>query len=561
MSSHSEPIILTQRMEQSQIARCIPGAYHDKDRKAWVMDPAGLTPRSATVALTLFPGAGVRYPILTHTRDKLIQDVRPFDNATPFDTPVGAPLIRQRVQELYDTAPEGGLYRFQELDLGYLAEVLRQHGSAYLGWDRGMGKTIGALALREELDAHRTLIVAPNTAKAPVWLANVQEFLHDQVQHIEVLPNSKNKREQMLKWVRGWCDRDESCVLIINYEQLRIIGETSREWQKLGSWDLVIADEAHRIKNPKAKMTRAIKKIPTKYKLALSGSIIMNHAAELFSPLQWLFPEQYKSMWRDWNDRYLDYIDGGFSRICIGIKLHKLEDLRRELGVFMVYRRKDDELDLPKRTDETLKVELTPKQRKAYDELRDYCLTQLDDGTNVVAADGLTMLTRLRQVASGLDLFGTGVEDSSKMDLAAEIISDSDEAFVVFTWYKAAARAMHAKLEAMGIEAYVVDGDVPQHDRTTMIAEFQAGQRQVFVGTISTMGESVNLFRANNAIFLDLSWNPGDNQQAADRIYRIGQDRPVTITRIVAANTVDETRVAPSVSNKEALRALILGGN
>lgn len=82
----------------------------------------------------------------------------------------------------------------------------------------------------------------------------------------------------------------------------------------------------------------------------------------------------------------------------------------------------------------------------------------------------------------------------------------------------------------------------------------------MFVGTIATMGESVNLFRANNAIFLDRSWNPSDNLQAADRIYRIGQELPVTITHLYAKDTVDESRVTPSIRNKEALRALILGG-
>jgi hypothetical protein len=67
-------------------------------------------------------------------------------------------------------------------------------------------------------------------------------------------------------------------------------------------------------------MTRAIKKIPSKRRLALSGSIIQNHIEELFSPLQWLFPDRYKAKWRDWNDRYLEYVESSFGRVCIGVK-------------------------------------------------------------------------------------------------------------------------------------------------------------------------------------------------------------------------------------------------
>jgi SNF2 family DNA or RNA helicase len=135
-----------------------------------------------------------------------------------------------------------------------------------------------------------------------------------------------------------------------------------------------------------------------------------------------------------------------------------------------------------------------------------------------------------------------------------------DEAFVVFTWFKANAQSMHERLEAKGIGSFLVTGDVPQQHRNEYIQRFQHGEGQVFIGTLSTLGESVNLQRANHAIFLDRSWNPGVNTQAQDRIYRIGQDKPVTITHIIAKDTVDEYRVLPTIANKEALRRLILGG-
>lgn len=531
------------------MARAIPGAYWDPDDGHYLLvDPQ---PRAAAVALRLFPELSRTYPELEARRDELLQDVRPFDNATPFANPINAPNV-----ELVLAASGMSLYDFQALDLGYVDACLREHGAAYIGWERGLGKTLATCALIDALDARRTLVVAPNTAKDSVWRAELERFLPGR--QVVVLPNTKAKRERVLASL----PKGDPVILVVHYEALAIIGgKDGRGWNKLGEWDLVVADEAHRIKNPKAKMTRALKKVPTRMKLALSGSIVQNHAEELFSPLQWLFPQSYKSRWRDWNNRFLDFVDGGFGSVCIGIKPERIQAMRDELGVFMVYRRKEDELDLPRKTEQTLLVDISPGQRRVYDELVETCMSQLDNGDTVKAADGLVMLTRLRQVATGLSLVGAEVEDSTKIDLAVDLIEDNpDEAFVVFSWFKPAAHSIYQRLTDRGTQCFLVDGDVPHDRRAERIAAFQAGAGRVFVGTLATLGESVNLQRASNAIFLDRSWNPGTNAQATDRIYRIGQTKPVTITHIVARDTADEYRVLPTLANKEAIRRLILGG-
>lgn len=421
-----------------------------------------------------------------------------------------------------------------------------------------MGKTIGSMCLAEGLDTKYVLAVVPNTAKVPVWQPELEAYVGSRYDHIFVLPNQKKRREWVLDRVQTAKQEGKSCILVVHYESLAIIaGKSGRGWDKYGEWDLIVADEVHRIKNPKAKMTRALKKIPTRMKLGLSGSIIQNHAEELFSPLQWLYPERYKSKWRDWNDRYLDYVEGGYSKVFVGILPDKLDELRAELGVIMVYRRKEDELDLPERIDEDRFVELTAGQRKVYDELVGTCMAQLDSGEFVAADDGLPMLIKLRQVATGLDLLAEDVADSSKLDVAVEMIEDNpDEQFVVFSWFKAACTALQERLG----EGVVVTGDVRQEHRDPLIDKFKSGEERVLICTISTMGESQNFQNANNAIFLDRSWNPSDNTQAEDRIYRMGQENKVTITHLIAKDTVDEHRVTPTIVNKDSLRRMILGG-
>lgn len=542
---------LTNEWVKGKMARAIPGAWFDHDTKYWKVESDTMDPRTATVILKLFPDLDQKYPVLAERRTELTKGVRPFDNATPLNERIMAPKVQRRLaQEGHD------FYDFQAIDLGYVNAVLNEHGSAYIGWERGLGKTLGSCALIEAQKAKRVLIVAPNTAKGPVWKPELERFLPKF--DIIVLPNPKKQRERMLRVVQ---ELTHPFILVVHYEALAIIGEDKRGtgWAKYGEWDMVIADEAHRIKNPNAKMTRALKKVPTKKKVALSGSIIENHAEELFSPLNWLYPKHYKAKWRDWNDRFLDYVEGNFGKEFVGIKMDKLDELRRELGVFMVYRRKEDELDLPKRTDQTLYVELTPGQRKVYNELAMSCVAQIDEKTTLKASDGLPMLTALRQIASGLDLVGEEIRDSSKIDLALEMIEDNpDEPTVVFVWYKAMAYAIQQRLGED--RCFVVTGDVKHENRTDMIERFQKGERSVFIGTLATLGESVNLQRASQAILLDRHWNPGTNVQAEDRIYRMGQKNPVTITHVIAKDTVDEHRVLPTITNKEALRGMILGG-
>lgn len=550
-------IVLASEWHKQGLARAVPGAYWNAEQSAWVLDEP--TPRAAAVALKLFPGLGREHPDLVAARDQLVRDVRPVDNATPYGKRVSIP----RVQPALD-AVGWKLHDYQAIDLGYGVDVLREHGGLYIGWERGLGKTLASACLIDALDARATLVVCPNTAKQPVWAAELGRFAPWVT--VIVLGNTQAQRRRALEWAKDCRKRGEPFALVIHYEALAVIagranGKVGDGWTKLGlRFDLALADEGHRLANPKAQMSKAIKKVAADKRVILSGSIIQNHLEEMFSPLQWLFPQTYKSRWRDWNDRFLDYVENSFGKVCVGVKPDRLDDLRAELGVFMVYRRKADELDLPARTDETLMVELSPSQRKVYDQLQEECLAQLEDGTTVKAQLGIAMLTKLRQVATGLDLLTDAVADSSKLDLAVEIIADNpDDDFVCFSWYKAAVHALADRLQRKGIESFVVTGDVKHADRAEAIARFQAGEGKVFIGTIATLGESVNLQRANNVIMLDRSWNPALNTQAEDRVYRQGQQRRTTVTHIIAANTVDELAVLPTLASKEALRAAILG--
>lgn len=548
-------IRLTDEWTKRQAAFEVDGAYWDGAEGCWMVDDP--SPRAASIALALFPELIESYPELVDIRASGYGTARPTDYATGLGLSLGrsAEFDNGRV-----------LFEFQDTDVAYVKAIIERDKGAFIGWSRGLGKTTAAAALIRDLGYERTLVVCSNTAKLPVWALELGELLPGH--RIVVLPNAKAHREECLRLWRT-APTAKPSVLIVHYESLALIAGKNgggEGWNKVGGFDCVVFDEAHRLSSMKPRSSRntqlgkaAMKMRGTcDHALVLTGSGIMNRPDDLFGPLHFMFPERYKSVWKDWNDRFVDFVAPYGHKVALGWKPDKLADLRAELGVFMVYRTKEDELDLPGRIVEERRIELGTAQRKAYEEMRDQFWTKVESGELIQATNRLAQLNHLRRIATGLGEYG--VEDSSKIDFAMDLIEQNDdEAFVVFSWYKAPLREMAERLERAGINYHIVDGDVPQKQRDTAIEAFMAGEGRVFLGTLSTLGESVNLQRANNAIFLDRAWNPQVNAQAEDRIYRIGQTRPVTITHLIAKDTVDELRVLPVLASKDALRKAVFG--
>lgn len=562
-------ITITTDYMQRNKAMAVPGAYFDFVSKSYLIERDEIVPRTALILLKLFPELAITEPSLEATRDAFVQDVRPLNFADEWwatqdqDQPTAAPLVEAAL------AADGKyLHPFQRADLNYLLARLQSDDAAYLGWERGLGKTMGAIWLAEATGAEKIMILSSNTAKTAVWDPEWAAWASARGLPVSVMPNEKSKREA---FVEGLVAKDKAGeptgVVFAHYEALQIIGKMrarNRGWDRIGEWDLMVADEAHHLSTKKSLRTRALKRIPTKMKLALSGSIISNHAGELYSQLNWLFPKRYSNELRDWNDRFLDWVDLEGHREYIGARLDRLEEMRRELGLFMTYRRKGDELDLPPITIQDLPVQLSGSQRRIYDDLARDAITQLESGAVLTAANGLALLTLLRRVATGALPHEDDLSDSSKIDTAVDLIRDNpDEAFLVFSYFVAPAEALARRLENLGIPTFTVHGGVADAQRTQFISRFQAGEGRVFVGTLGTLGESVTLSRASNVVFLDRSWNPQLNDQSVDRVaggFRALQvGRPITVTNLVAIDTVDETKLTPVLNSKAAVRAVVLG--
>ncbi len=544
---------ITDEWHKRDLARAVHGSFFENG--AWWLDLDKADDDTKFVLVTLFP---VFHEIVDVAA--LFDEVRPVDHASPwvasaYDDPRDGIPDRVPTKNL--------LYTYQAVGVVYAVARARADGGSSMAWPRGMGKTIGALTWAMALGGGHTIVVMPNTTKLSVWRPEVIKwgsgYWHDR--DIYVIEGSKAKREKALREF-SVPEANHPKILLVHYEALRLF-----EWAKVPC-DQLIVDEAHRLAKGAARgrgvpqFYKALKQINATYKLELTGSVMTNGPEDVFGQAHLLFPDRYKSKWKDWNNRFLRYISGSHGEICVGVKPEMRDEFRYELGAWMHVLKREDHLDLPVKTEQDLYVDLTPAQRRVYDEMERTFMAELPDGELVLTTAVIARLTKLRQIASGLDLLGEGFTDSSKLDLAMDLIQDTlPYKTVVFCWHKAAVRAMCDRLTKAGITNVGITGDTKHGDRAVIIEDFQTKPSvKVLVATISTLGEGVTLHAAADLIFVESSWDPTSMEQAADRVYRIGQDRPVTITRIIARDTVDAWNVIPTVETKAALKRALIGG-
>lgn len=436
--------------------------------------------------------------------------------------------MTETTHEMFDK-----LFPFQAEDVTKLQEV-PQVG---IFNEMGTGKTYEAIALdviRRGQTKHynpKTLVVAPLSVLSS-WEEHFNELRPDLKTNVI---NPKRRHD----FLSAGAD-----VYIMHWEAVRLIPELIKK-----PWCHIIADEAHRAKNRKAQQTKALKRVPGQFRTAVTGTPLINRPDELWSILNWLYPKAFTSYWRFFNryvDSEIDYAQGGQYRKIKGPKNEA--ELQEMMSDFCVRRLKKDVLkDLPDKYYTSIWVDLTPSQRRSYDEMKKEMIAWVGANRDqaLIAPVVIAQLTRLQQFALAsveLEADGHAVlsEPSSKVDALMQILEDNpDEQVVVFTQFTGMIKLVEARLKKKGISYGLLTGDVSQQQRAENVRAFQEGKTNVFLGTIAAGGVGITLTAASTVIFLDRSWSPALNQQAEDRLHRHGQTNAVQVVDIMARGTVD----------------------
>jgi len=388
----------------------------------------------------------------------------------------------------------------------------------------------------------RVLVVCRNPIKW-WWQDEICAWSKHADPSITILGSGKAKREEQLRGYReGW--------LIVNWAALRLLPQLGHM-----GWDWAILDEAHHIKTPKAQRSQAIRRLQAGGRLALTATPFSNDVAELWGILNFLRPGLYTSYW-GFYEMYVKYIDlYPRGRKVTGIRNEGL--LRKELAPLMVRRLASEVLPgSPPVRFKTLRVQMEPVQARAYRQMAKEALVVLGDRA-IEATHVLAQATRLRQLACSLGVLGPK-DVSAKLDALIALIEEApQEKFVVFTTFAEVLDLIEARLRKANITYVSLRGGMGSARIGATVKRFQSTPVQVLAGTVQTGGEGLDLTAARQMIFVNLGWSPRERYQAYKRVDRRGQARPVLITTLVCAGTIDET-ISRMLTRKEKATATVI---
>ena len=369
-------------------------------------------------------------------------------------------------------------------------------------------------------------------------------------------------------------ERNRPAFVVVNHDQLRI----NKDLQKV-TWDYCIVDESQAFNNRKAQRTKGLKKIKAHNKRAMSGTPMINRPDDLWSILHWLYPKNFSSYWRFFEDYCAyttEYGPQGAYKVVTGCRNES--QLRAIMSPFFLRRVKKDVMpELPDKYYSQVHVDLLPEQKRAYKQMKEEALAWVGQyGDEPVPAPvAIAQLTRLRQFAVAyaevdedeLQTFDgdahkiitrvTLREPSSKLDALMEIIENTDQQIVVFSQFAQLVYLAIERFKKAGISYGVITGKVSTQSRTDAIEKFQKGDSRVFISTIKSGGAGITLTAASTVVFLDRSWSPADNWQAEDRLHRRGQNNAVHVINIVARDTVDHAIDATLSHKADLIRKII----
>ncbi|AIQ38567.1 hypothetical protein R50345_30515 [Paenibacillus sp. FSL R5-0345] len=425
----------------------------------------------------------------------------------------------------------GKLYPYQYQGYRWLQMISDQDAGCILADEMGLGKTAQIIALLSSEGSRNnnpSLVVAPVTLLEN-WKREFAKFA----------PSLKILIHQGARRTGLYSDMLDFQVVITSYEtvlrDLSII--------EMIDWNIVVTDEAQAIKNPSAKRTIAIKQIPRRTSIAVTGTPVENRLIDLWSLADFSFP----SFLGDINQFEMNYPE----------EVLGASSLEPVISPIMLRRRvKEVAGDLPERIDIPQVLELSDSEIEGYESLRQSIIEEYGKNASLVSLIKLRMYCThpfLKQDHKDDDDPSNFVKYKRMIEILEEIISNKEKA-IIFTSYTKMTDIMVGDLSIrLGIYCDFIDGRVEVGDRQIKIDTFgNIDGSAVLILNPRAAGSGLNITAANHVIHYNLEWNPALEDQASARAYRRGQTRPVNVYKLYLADTVEET-INDRVERKRAL--------
>jgi SNF2 family DNA or RNA helicase len=555
-------IYITADWRYKELCKSIPGASYDNKVQQWKL------PVSWSACLAL--------------RSTFKDDLALGSNLTAWatherDTRVDPSNALRDIEVLPNGEGDDDLFPHQRAGVKFLATAKR----ALLADEPGLGKTAQAIRALKKLQEDGTepfpaLIVCPNTLKKN-WEREFTKWWPEV--KVQVIKGTATQRRKQFA--------EEADVYVINWESLRshsrlapygsvalarcsacgghddrvseVRCEVHQRELNVIDFQSVIADEMHRSKEPKSKQTRALWAASgnAEIRFALTGTPVANNVLDMWSILHWLSPDEWPSKTR-WIDRMVDTMLNAFGGMMVlGVKPSMEQEFHAAINPRMRRMLKQRVLPwLPEMMFERRDVEMSVKQAKAYKDMREHMIAELEGvGETVVAPSVLTQTTRLHQFASSFAEMVTDetsleqkiilAEPSCKVDAVMDDIKEGDfgdDSVAVAAVSRQLIELLSARMTKEGIAHGLITGAQTEDERTRAIDDFQSGKIKWILFTVQAGGVGVTLTAARRLIMLQRPWSLVDHKQALDRIHRIGSEihDSVVIMDYVTEGTIEE---------------------
>lgn len=399
---------------------------------------------------------------------------------------------------------------------------------ACLADDMGVGKTLQALAvILTRAPAGPTLIVAP-TSVCLNWVSEAQRFAPT----LNTIQFGHGDRQKMLDNLQPFD------ILICSYGLLQ--QEELAQMLALVQWQTIVLDEAQSIKNFATKRSQAAMNLQGGFKLITTGTPIENQLGELWNLFRFINPGLLGSL-ESFNQRFAIPIEKFGDR-------QARNQLKKLIQPFLLRRTKNQVLaELPSRTEIVLHVELSREEMAFYEALRREAIAKLSESDAAAGQKHLQVLAeimKLRRACCNARLVMPDTPlPSAKLQLFGEVLLellDNRHKALVFSQFVDHLHIIRDYLDKQKIRYQYLDGSTPAAERKKRVDAFQSGEGDIFLISLKAGGTGLNLTAADYVIHMDPWWNPAVEDQASDRAHRIGQQRPVTIYRLVAKDTIEE---------------------
>jgi superfamily II DNA or RNA helicase len=435
-------------------------------------------------------------------------------------------------------APAGLQATLRDYQLDGLAwmQFLREYDlGGILADDMGLGKTVQTIAhILTEKEAGRltspALVIAP-TSLMMNWMEEAARFAPS----LKVLLLQGKERMELFDQI------DSADIVLTTYALLPRDEEKLREHQ----YHLVILDESHYIKNTRSKAAQTAGSLNARHRLCLSGTPLENHLGELWSQFHFLLPgllgdeKTFNSQFRHPIERQDDPV----RRML----------LNRRIKPFLLRRTKDHVAkELPEKTEMIRRIEISGPQRDLYETVRlamDKKVREEIDRKGVARSQIVILeaLLKLRQVCcdprlvksmpSRKNTAAISAKLTDLMQMVDDLLGEGRK-ILVFSQFTSMLALIEEELEARGIRYALLTGET--RDRSAQVAAFQQGAVPIFLISLKAGGVGLNLTAADTVIHYDPWWNPAAENQATDRAWRIGQDKPVFVYKLIAKGTLEE---------------------